>query len=175
MKQNSLILCAIACAALGFVLGSSFFDGGIRPPSTYGKRWLLVTGLVSTAFVIGLASEYLLGKLFKPSPEPKTAPAVDNLRQAVERRFRGDRTDKEYQRAEAGVAILVAISTLVAMLLMIGIWVVAAVAIVYCMTMLVELYMSFKKAGRSPRAKIGGALFSGIFYGLLFGYFMGPP
>jgi hypothetical protein len=170
VKNGVLIFGAITCAAMGFVLGAAFFDESLSPPATYGKRWFFVTVCISALFVAGLITEYLREK-FRRQPSPlQTSANVRNFRQSIEDRFRGDRTEEEYRRAENGVIVLVVIVFLVGMLLIIGIWAIAPVVIFLGLATLFETYDSFKWAAQNPARGAIIAFISGVFYGLFTGY-----
>ncbi|NTF08462.1 hypothetical protein G6L37_20035 [Agrobacterium rubi] len=130
VKSCVLIFGAIACASTGFVFGTAFFDDGLRSLATYGKRWVFVTIFVTALFLVGMITEYLREKLCGKSSRPQSSENVRNFLQSIEDRFRGDRTEEEYRRAENGVIVLVIIVILVGMLFTIGVWVIAAVAII---------------------------------------------
>ena len=169
MKESVVTSSAIACAAVGFVLGSAFFDAEYASPAAHATQWMLVTACFSAAFIVGLISEYLLKKFRTPSPPPQTGTGIQNFRRSIEHRFKGDRTDVEYQRAENGVVVLVAIASTVVMLFLIGIWAIVAVVIVLSMINAADLYLALRSTDGSASGKIGRALFSGIFYGIFFG------
>ncbi|WP_288425336.1 hypothetical protein [uncultured Agrobacterium sp.] len=176
-KQNFFIFCAIACAALGFVLGVALFDPSSVPLVSHGQKWLFVAALLYAVFALGLILEYLLGKLglmTKPSRTPRNLTKIREFRRAIERRFRGDRTDEEYQKAENGVVLLVAVGFLIAMLFSIGGWVIAAIAIFIWLGAFADIYSAIKAVGSSPKVQIVIPLIAGVFFGIGFGYFMGP-
>lgn len=61
---------AIACAAVGFVLGSTIFNPEHLSPAAYAIQWLLVTACFSAAFIFALISGYALGKFYGTSMPP---------------------------------------------------------------------------------------------------------
>lgn len=172
MKDIVVTSSAIACAAVGFVLGFALINQADLSLAAYGHLWFLVTACLSAAFVVGLMSEFLVSKFRTPSTPPQTGTGIQNFRRSIERRFRGDRTDEEYQRAETGFAVLVAIASIIGMLFLTGIWVIVAVAIIFGMIKAAELYREFRSIDGVPSGKISRALFHGIFYGLFLGYML---
>ena len=172
MKEIVVTSSAIACAAVGFVLGFALINQYDLSLAAYGQFWFLVTACLSAAFLVGLISEYLVGKFRTPSTPPQTGTGIQNFRGSIAQRFRGDRTDEEYQRAETGFAVLVAIASIVGMLFLTGIWVIVAVVIIFGMIKAAELYLEFRSFDGGAGGKISRALFHGIFYGLFLGYML---
>jgi hypothetical protein len=70
MKESVVTSSAIACAAVGFVLGSAIFAPQHLSPAAYAIQWLLVTACFSAAFIFALISEYALGKFYGTSMPP---------------------------------------------------------------------------------------------------------
>ncbi len=169
MKDIVVTSSAITCAAVGFVMGTAFIKPDNLSLAACGQLWFFVTACLSAAFVVGLMSEFLVGKFRTPSTPPQTGTGIQNFRRYIERRFRGDRTDEEYQRAENGVVVLVAIASIIGLLFLIGIWAIVAVVIILGMINAADLYLALRSTDGSPSGKIGRALFSGVFYGMFFG------
>lgn len=168
-RRSAATFGAIVTTALGLVLGYAISDGVIQPVFIYGKRLLLVTACLGAAFFVGMVIEYYIRKSHPTLIAPKGSGEALTFRQSVERRFRGDRTDEEYSRAER-CAVLAIVLSIFALIFILGRVGAVAIATVALLLLAADSYISLKSADQHFKAKAVGTLLSGTFHGLFLGY-----
>lgn len=160
-KKAGYTLCAIACAALGFVLGTAIFDMGASVHAL-ATVWLMIAASLTAAFIIGMAVDRLMVAAKAGPWLTKITAALEVGLSVIERRFRGDRTDEEYQRAETGIFILAAILLLIATLFLIGYWTLVAVTIAIGLWLARSVFISFHASQRYGLKGLIGWTCSGL-------------
>lgn len=101
------------------------------------------------------------------------ANAVSGLSLSVERRFRGDRTDEEYDRAAVGVLIVVALLIMIAMLFLLGTWLFVPFALYLYFSIARNVFVAITESRKYGYRSPLGFLTFGFFLALLFGLFHG--
>lgn len=172
VKQYVFKFGAIASAALGFVLAGTVFDTSL-PLSSYGHFWLFITAGLCAAFIVGLITDHVLTRMMNAPIFPKVSSEIEKVCLSVERRFKGDRTDEEYRRAENGLFVLLALVVLIGLLFLTGIWTLQAFTIVLFLWIAKSIFIAFDASMRYGYKGLIGWTCVGFFFALFVKLFQG--